>query len=94
MKKVILISILLVTGCAHNPKPFIEGGIGYRFNQHVDGALYDCLIPAFLKVGVEYDNYIQVGIKHDSNIDCGRPFNERKEFNRDYFFISSKIGGQ
>jgi len=88
--------LLLLTGCAG--EPFVEMSAGYALNvqdwetkkHHVNH--YDCRGAFQLKAGVENEDY-SVGFAHDSHIECGAPFNDHKEFYRDYFFISKKWGG-
>lgn len=94
--------------CSSRPYLEIGAGytfnqVDYR-NQiiaEVDGETYlftgtdygNCVIPAFLRAGVEWESGAKVGYGHDSNIDCGGPFNDRKEPHRDFIYSSWTFRG-
>lgn len=90
--------IVVLTGCSG--APFIEGAVGYsvsvqefesaRFPEHHH---HTCRGATQLKAGFEYDSY-SIGFAHDSHWDCGKPLNNKKEFYRDYLYISKKWGGK
>ena len=90
----VALAALLFTGCTHH-KPFVELSTGYTFNQQNYSDQYaNCAIAFQARAGFETRFGVAYGYGHDSNVDCGRPFNDRKEPFRDYVFISKKWGGQ
>jgi len=53
----------------------------------------NCDAAAMIRAGFEWESGARVTYTHDSNVDCGAPFNDRKEPHRDYFSFGWKFGG-
>jgi len=97
MKKLLLVSLLLLSGCTSTPT-YIKLGAGYKFTESDikwrDGSGTNP-ISARIEVYKENGN-VSYGISHHSQWFTGFPFNNNLEYSKTEVFVDYKftLGGK
>lgn len=98
-----LIIVLLLTGCS-SLKPYAKVSAGHIVSQREYYTYQDsvyktnpCDVSARAEIGVEkrVSSTLVMGLlySHNSNLDCGRPFDDFDEFFKNSVEVSLKMGG-
>lgn len=92
MKYLILILIVLISGCSSFGDPYLKFGLGYKFHETDISHSVDCnsKITVPIELGMELGGF-SYGIKHESDLICGKPFKDGIEYTNDQVFIGYKF---
>lgn len=80
MKSLLLLSVLILSGCA-GWKPSAEIGVGQYIKKadYFDAFYSNCQWPAVLALNLEHDSGVLVKYIHQSHIDCSEGKLKEKE---------------
>jgi len=97
----VVLPLLVVSGCSTTPKPYVEVGIGYQVDGMTDYWLqtsreWTCSNgdTFHAELGLEFDHNLKLGYHHQSHISCGGPFNSHAEVYQDEIILTKKWGGK
>lgn len=100
MKYALVTLLLLLAGCASNPEPYLQVGVGYQIDANSDWYLrtdreWQCSdnFQAHFEVGLDWGK-TTLGYHHQSWWTCGGPFNDRKELYVDDIRLTHQFGGK
>lgn len=86
---------LTATGCtstSNKVEPYTQFTVGYIINQQNYQSRYaGCDVAFQFAAGVKINDKHRVGFAHDSQLDCGPPFDDRKEPHRDFFYYTREV---
>jgi hypothetical protein len=95
MNLIILVLVLLLSGCSSSP--YIQIGIGYQLDGATDWYLqtdrdWTCNNKDTFhgEVGTTWDNGWSIGYHHQSHTSCGRPFNKDPELYKDEILVTKR----
>jgi len=95
-----LLFMVPLGGCASQPAPYFEVGIGWNIDEMTDYWLKteqswtcDNNDTFHAELGLEWDNNVQLGYHHQSHVSCGGPFNDKPEVYQDEIILTKKWGG-
>lgn len=95
MRKVLLLAVFALCGCAASP--YAEVGVGYKVKadwwmepEHGGGRNP----TAHIELGLEFDNGYSCAYSHWSHYRDGGPFNDRPETYKDEILCQKRWGGK
>jgi len=88
MKSLIIALSILITGCSSFGDPYVRAGLGYKHNESkfIGSNICDSKISGRIEAGMDNDWFIY-GWSHHSQPSCGKPFNDKWEYQKSEFFF-------
>ena len=88
MKIITPLLIIALSGCSTLGEPYVTAGLGYKHNESkfTGPNICESKISGRIEAGMDNEWFIY-GWSHHSQPSCGKPFNEKWEYQKSEFFF-------